>query len=60
MTLEEQKKQIADELWLNYYNDILHEKGIINESVRNKMKWLINNRAQSKKTISRKKAGLDR
>ena len=60
MTLEEQKKQIADELWLNYYNDILHEKGIINESVRNKMKRLINNRTPPKKTMSGKKAGLDR
>ena len=35
---------MANEIWLNYFNDILYDKGIIPESKRNKMKHLIHDK----------------
>ena len=37
-TLEEQKKQeLGSRLWLDYYNRILYEQGLITEQERNRM-----------------------
>jgi len=35
------KKSIANQIWLNYYNSYLYDKGVITETERNKMKNLI-------------------
>jgi len=35
------KKNIANQIWLNYYNSYLYDRGIITETERNKMKNLI-------------------
>ena len=32
---------MADEIWLNYFNDVLYDKEIITETKRNKMRHLI-------------------
>ena len=37
-TNEEQRKRMAEHIWLNYYNDYLFQQGIITEDVRNRMK----------------------
>ena len=36
-----QKQSILNELRLNYYNNVLYEKGVITEAERNKMKNMI-------------------
>ena len=41
----EQRRMIeAERIWLNYFNQTLFEKGIISESLRNRMKNKINGR----------------
>ena len=37
-TNEEQRKRMAEHIWLTYYNDYLFQQGIITEDVRNRMK----------------------
>ena len=44
---QQQKKNIAEQTWLNYFNQTLFEKGLITESERNRMKNLISNRTPS-------------
>lgn len=43
------KKILAEELWLDYFNNVLFEKTLITESERNKMKRLI--REQSERAL---------
>ena len=38
LTSEEQRKRMAEHIWLTYYNDYLFQQGIITEDVRNRMK----------------------
>jgi hypothetical protein len=52
---EQQRKMVAEELWLNYFNRVLFERGIITESERNRMTTLIANRPRS--SYSQKKKG---
>jgi len=42
MEIENSKKSMSNDIWLNYFNDILFEKSVITENERNKMKNLIN------------------
>lgn len=35
---EQAKKELAGQLWLNYYNQVLFEAGLITEAERNRMK----------------------
>lgn len=44
MTLEAQKKAVAERLWLLYFNQYLFEQGAITESERNRMIHSINSR----------------
>lgn len=37
------KREIAEQMWLNYFNQTLYTQGIISESERNRMTTLINN-----------------
>ena len=37
MTVEQQRKLMAEKLWLLYFNQYLYEKNVITESARNRM-----------------------
>lgn len=43
------ENKFAKETWLNYFNDILFEKGIITEKEKNKMSTMIRNQLSSTK-----------
>jgi hypothetical protein len=45
--MERWRKKVAEELWLNYFNRFLFEKGLITESERNRMTTLIANRSSA-------------
>lgn len=47
LTTEQQKKELAELMWLNYFNQTLYEKGLISENERNKMKNTISRRKPS-------------
>ena len=38
MSAEMEKKKTAEMVWLNYFNECLFEKGLIDETMRNKLK----------------------
>ncbi len=40
-SLEQTKKSMAEQIWLNYYNQTLFENGLITEAERNRMKNMI-------------------
>ena len=56
MTANEQKKQITESTWLDYFNRTLFEKGIITESERNKMALRID--ARKVVTLNNRKYGV--
>lgn len=55
---KQRKKMLAEELWLNYFNSILFEKGPITESERNRMTILIADRSSGKDRQRRKPNAL--
>ena len=50
ITIEQQKKELAELMWLNYFNQTLYEKGLSSENERNKMKNNISRRKPSRKS----------
>ena len=38
LSLEQRKKAYAEQTWLNYYNQVLFEAGLISELERNRMR----------------------
>ena len=44
---QEQKKLMAEKLWLNYFNQTLYEKGFLTEGQRNRLKLMIDSRRPS-------------
>ena len=44
---ERAKKELAEQLWLSYYNQVLFEAGLITETERNRMKNKISTLAPS-------------
>ena len=44
---ERAKKELAEQLWLSYYNQVLFEAGLITEAERNRMKHKISALAPS-------------
>ena len=46
---QEQKKLMAEKLWLNYFNQTLYEKGFLTEGQRNRLKRIIDSRKSSAK-----------
>lgn len=44
---EEQRRLVAEQLWLHYYNQTLYKQGLITESERNRMTNRINARKRS-------------
>ena len=47
--LEERKRAAAEQIWLEYYNRVLYEKGIIGEEERNRMSNRIEARGRAGK-----------
>lgn len=47
LSAEQQKKNIAEKLWLKYFNQTLYEQGLITESERNRIINLIDSRKPS-------------
>ena len=45
--LEEQRRQAAEEAWLNYFNRVLYEQNLITERQRNQMVSKIASRKSS-------------
>ena len=41
---KDQKRTIAEQIWLQYYNQVLFERGVITEEERNRMANRINAR----------------
>ncbi len=35
---EERRRRVAQRIWLDYYNEVLFQQGIITEDARNRMK----------------------
>ena len=48
---QEQKKLMAEKLWLNYFNQTLYENGFLTEGQRNRLKLIIDSRKPSAKGI---------
>lgn len=46
--LEEQRKTLAEELWLTYFNKVLLEQGVITQAEHNRMTALIATRSAQK------------
>jgi len=46
---QEQKKLVAEKLWLNYFNQTLYEKGFLTGGQRNRLKLIIDSRKPSAK-----------
>ena len=44
---EQERKAMAERLWLAYFNQYLYEAGIISETQRNRMKTKIDSRKPS-------------
>lgn len=38
MSAEMEKKKVAEEIWLEYFNEKLFESGLIDETTRNKLR----------------------
>ena len=47
LTDEQRRMDLAELMWLNYFNQTLFEKGLINENERNRMKNNISRRRPS-------------
>ena len=43
--VEERRRAAAEQIWLHYYNQVLYERGIIEEAERNRMSHRIDARA---------------
>ncbi len=43
-TFQQQKKSLAEQLWLHYFNSILYEKELITEAQRNRISNMIGTR----------------
>lgn len=42
MSAEMEKKKLAEEIWLRYFNERLFEQGVIDEKTRNKIALKLN------------------
>ena len=48
-TVQEQRKRMAEKLWLEYFNQTLYEKGYLTQAQRNRLKLIIDSRRPSAK-----------
>lgn len=44
----DEKKRLADQIWLGYFNRVLLEKGVITEREHNRMSLLIERRGSAR------------
>ena len=44
LSFEQQRRVVAEQIWLNFFNQTLYEQGIITESERNRVKNMISGR----------------
>ena len=49
---EQQKKHMAEKLWLSYFNQTLYRKGVITEAERNRVANMIASRGISGKHVT--------
>lgn len=49
LTAEQKRKDLAELMWLNYFNQTLYEKGLISETDRNRIKNNISRRRPSQR-----------
>lgn len=55
-TNEQQRRAVVEKMWLNFYNQTLFEKGLINEKQHKKMTTKINSRNKGIKNEKEKTA----
>lgn len=44
---EQKRRNVVEKMWLNYFNDQLHERGMITDAQHRQMKTQINGRKSS-------------
>jgi len=52
LSAEQQKKLMAEELWLHYFNQSLFMRGVITEAERNRIANMIASRGMSGKNVT--------
>ena len=52
LSAEQQKKLMAEEMWLNYFNQSLFMRGVITEAERNRIANMIASRGMSGKYVT--------
>ena len=52
LSAEQQKKLMAEEMWLHYFNQTLLNKGVITETERNRIANMIASRGMSGKHVT--------
>ena len=52
LSAEQQKKLMAEEMWLHYFNQTLLNKGVITETERNRIANMIASRGMSGKYVT--------
>ena len=52
LSAEQQKKLMAEEMWLHYFNQTLFIKGVITEAERNRIANMIASRSMSGKYVT--------
>ena len=52
LSAEQQKKQMAEEMWLHYFNQSLFMRGVITEAERNRIANMIASRGMSGKHVT--------
>jgi hypothetical protein len=60
MAYEAEKRQVAEKIWLHYFNQELHRRNLISESERNKMAAKIESRRPPTKEERRRKSAHSR
>ena len=52
LSAEQQKKLMAEEMWLHYFNQSLFMRGVITEAERNRIANMIASRGMSEKNVT--------
>lgn len=52
LSAEQQKKLMAEEMWMNYFNQSLFMRGVITEAERNRIANMIASRGMSGKHVT--------
>ncbi len=52
MDSQQRKKLVAEEIWLHYFNDYLHDHGVISEREYLRMKLTIDQHCSKKRNVA--------